>query len=96
MAMFTVTVLYPNYKHIQSYKVPTVFNKDEVKVLNDLQSKTDREDYVISWWDYGYPIRYYADVKTLGDGGKHSGSVNFPLSFMLTHSQKRSCSNGTT
>ncbi len=88
MAMFTVTVLYPNYKHIQSYKVPTVFNKDEVKVLNDLQSKTDREDYVISWWDYGYPIRYYADVKTLGDGGKHSGSVNFPLSFMLTHSQK--------
>jgi len=47
-----------------------------------------REDYVISWWDYGYPIRYYADVKTLVDGGKHSGSVNFPVSFMLTNPQQ--------
>ena len=85
---FTLAVLYPNYKHIDAYKVPTVFNKDEVKVLDILKTKADREDYVVSWWDYGYPIRYYADVKTLGDGGKHSGSVNFPLSFMLTHTQK--------
>ena len=37
--------------------------------------------------DYGYPIRYYADVKTLTDGGGHSGSVNFPTSFILTHPQ---------
>ena len=88
MVLFTLAVLYPNYKHIQSYKVPTVFNKDEVKALDSLKSFADREDYVISWWDYGYPIRYYADVKTLADGGKHSGSVNFPVSFMLTHSQE--------
>ena len=85
---FTLMILYPNYKHIDAYKVPTVFNKDEVKVLDILKTKANREDYVISWWDYGYPIRYYADVKTLGDGAKHSGSVNFPLSFMLTHTQK--------
>jgi len=88
LVMFTLAVLYPNYKHIDGYKVPTVFNKDEVKVLATLKSKASREDYVVSWWDYGYPIRYYADVKTLADGGKHSGSVNFPLSFMLTHTEK--------
>jgi len=87
MIMFTLAVLYPNYKHIDGYKVPTVFNADEVKVLEVLKSKADREDYVISWWDYGYPLRYYADVKTLVDGGKHNGSVNFPVSFMLTNPQ---------
>ena len=48
-----------------------------------------REDYVVSWWDYGYPIRYYSDVKTLVDGGKHSGSVNFPVSYILTNSQEK-------
>ena len=86
-AIITMAILFPNYKHIEEYKVPTVMNSDEVSTLDKLKSKANREDYVVSWWDYGYPIRYYADVKTLGDGGKHSGSVNFPLSFMLTSPQ---------
>ncbi len=88
MMLLTLGVLYPNYKHIEAYKVPTVFNANEVKVLDALGKKANRDDYVISWWDYGYPIRYYADVKTLADGGKHSGAVNFPVSYMLTHTQK--------
>jgi len=87
MLAFTLAILYPNYKHIDAYKVPTVFNANEVKVLNTLAKKADREDYVISWWDYGFPIRYYADVKTLVDGGKHTGNVNFPVSYILTHPQ---------
>jgi dolichyl-diphosphooligosaccharide--protein glycosyltransferase/undecaprenyl-diphosphooligosaccharide--protein glycosyltransferase len=76
--------IYPNYKHMFVYLVPTVFNKNEVQVLDKLKHIASREDYVLSWWDYGYPIRYYADVKTLIDGGKHSGAVNFPVSFALT------------
>jgi dolichyl-diphosphooligosaccharide--protein glycosyltransferase/undecaprenyl-diphosphooligosaccharide--protein glycosyltransferase len=84
---FTLAVLYPNIAHVQEYKVPTVFNVNEVKVLDKLKNIADREDYVIAWWDYGYPIRYYSDVKTLADGGKHSGSVNFPVSFTLTNPQ---------
>lgn len=88
LLVLTLAILYPNYKHIESYKVPTVFNADEVKILDDLRKIADREDYVVSWWDYGYPIRYYADVKTLVDGGKHEGDANFPVSFMLTHTQE--------
>jgi len=88
MTILTLAVLYPNYKHIQAYKVPTVFNANEVKVLDTLGKIANRNDYVVSWWDYGYPIRYYADVKTLADGAKHSGEVNFPVSYMLTHTQK--------
>ncbi|MDQ7042903.1 MAG: STT3 domain-containing protein, partial [Sulfurimonas sp.] len=88
MVMFTLAILYPNYKHIDAYKVPTVFNKTEVEVLDKMKNIAHREDYMIGWWDYGYPLRYYADVKTLVDGGKHSGQVNFPVSYMLTNTQE--------
>lgn len=84
----TLAILYPNITHIQNYRVPTVFNADEVKVLDEFKETAEREDYVIAWWDYGYPLRYYSDVKTLIDGGKHSGVVNFPVSFILTHPQE--------
>ncbi|MEA3512108.1 MAG: STT3 domain-containing protein, partial [Campylobacterota bacterium] len=87
MTLFTVGALYPNIVHVIGYKVPTVFNNTEVKVLDKLKNIASREDYVVSWWDYGYPLRYYSDVKTLSDGGKHSGSVNFPTSFILTNPQ---------
>lgn len=90
MSLFTILALLPNIEHIVEYKVPTVFTKNEVEVLDKLKAIAQREDYVVSWWDYGYPIRYYSDVKTLSDGGKHSGSVNFPTSFALTHPQEQS------
>lgn len=83
----TIGVLYPNIKHIQNYKVPTVFQKNEVSVLNKLKNIASREDYVLTWWDYGYPIRYYSDVKTLIDGGKHDGKSNFSVAFALTNNQ---------
>jgi len=87
MSLATLAVLYPNYKHIEAYSVPTVFNAAEVEVLNKLKDIAQREDYVVAWWDYGYPIRYYSDVKTLTDGGKHSGAVNYPVSYILTRPQ---------
>lgn len=77
----------PAFLHIKEYKSPTVFFSPEVKVLDKLKSVANREDYALAWWDYGYPIRYYADVKTLIDGGKHLGNQNFPVSFALFKDQ---------
>ena len=88
LGLVTIAILYPNIKHIYEYKVPTVFTNKEVVILDKLKSIADREDYVVTWRDYGYPIRYYSDVKTLIDGGKHGGgSVNYPVSFTLTEHQ---------
>ena len=67
------------------YLVPTTFKKSEVKVLDELNKKSNDKDYVITWWDYGYPIWYYADVNTLIDGGKHNED-NFIVSKILTSS----------
>ena len=77
-------------KHIYYYKASTVFHKNEVLLLDKLKGIADREDYVVAWWDYGYPIRYYSDVKTLVDGGKHLGKDNFFPSFILSANQRAS------
>jgi len=84
LIIFSGVALYPNYLHIKEYMTPTVLTTQEVKVLDQFKSTASREDYMVTWWDYGYPIRYYADVKTWIDGGKHSGDVNYPASFVLT------------
>jgi len=96
IAIVTVGVLVPNIKHIIDYKVPTVFQNQEVQLLDKLKSITNREDYMIAWWDYGYPIRYYADVKTLIDGARHSGGGNYPVSFALLHDSVSAANLGRT
>jgi len=83
MIALTGLAIYPNYEHIKGYRVPVVFNKNEVAVLDQLKYIAKREDYTVAWWDYGYPIRYYSDVKTLVDGGQHSGSINYFASYSL-------------
>jgi len=88
MLLLTVAILYPNISHIIAYRVPTVFNKQEVQVLDAFNKVADREDYALAWWDYGYPLRYYANVKTLIDGGIHSGDTNYPVSFSLLENQQ--------
>ena len=82
-AFITALVLAPALIHIYGYKAEPVFVNKEVEILNKLKGIAGREDYVVAWWDYGYPIRYYSDVKTLIDGGKHLGRENFAVSFAL-------------
>lgn len=88
LIVFTSTAIYPNYLHIKEYMTPTVLTAKEVTALTKLGEISNPEDYVITWWDYGYPVRYYSDVKTLVDGGKHNGDVNYPASYVLTQSQQ--------
>ena len=82
LTVLTAGMIYPNITHIIGYKVPTVFMAKEVKILDDLKQRSSSKDYVITWWDYGYPIWYYADKNTLIDGGKHNND-NFIVSEIL-------------
>ncbi|MCK9374080.1 MAG: peptide transporter [Sulfuricurvum sp.] len=94
LVLLTGAALYPNYLHVKEYMTPTVFTAQEVAALEQLGKISDEEDYVISWWDFGYPIRYYSDVKTLVDGGKHTGDVNYPASYVLTQPMRNSAYMG--
>lgn len=84
IAVLTLAALYPNYTHAKEYLTPTVLNDSEVVALTELNKMASGEDYMIGWWDYGFPIRYYSDVKTWADGAQHSGGQNYPVSFVLT------------
>lgn len=84
LVTLTLAVLYPNYVHAKVYIMPTVLNNHEVMALDELNKMANGEDYMVGWWDFGFPIRYYADVKTWADGAQHSGGLNYPVSFVLT------------
>ncbi len=83
----TAALLYPNITHIIGYQVPTVFTKDEVKILDDLKQVGSDKDYVIAWWDYGYPLWFYTNKNTLIDGGKHHHD-NYIVSRILSTSSQ--------
>ena len=82
LVSLAAAMIYPNIAHIIGYRVPTVMNKQEVTVLDKLKTNSSSKDYVIAWWDYGYPIWYYGDKNTLLDGGKHNND-NFIVSEIL-------------
>ncbi len=86
LSLLTAAAIYPNITHIIGYKVPTVFMQKEVQILDDLKKQSSSKDYVITWWDYGYPIWYYGDKNTLIDGGKHNNDNFIVSEIMLTTS----------
>ncbi len=83
ISLLTALMLYPNITHIIGYKVPTVLNNQEVETLHRFKAGTSPQDYIITWWDYGYPLWYYTGLNTLIDGGKHNHD-NFIVSEILT------------
>lgn len=92
IATLTAIMIYPNITHIIGYKVPTVFNKSEVAVLDNLKKIASPKDYTITWWDYGYPIWFYSDTSTLIDGGKHNHD-NFIVSKILSTDSQQQAAN---
>ena len=85
-------ILYPNIKHMLEYNkyITPVFLENEVKTLKSLKDKADSKDYILSWWDYGYPLQFYTNLHTLTDGSRHGGSSNYPISYMLIQPQDKS------
>ena len=90
--MFIVSLvgflIYPNIIHIIEYKVPTVFHKQEVALLDQLKQEGSDKDYVVAWWDYGYPLWFYTHKNTLIDGGKHHND-NYIVSKILTSTSQK-------
>ncbi len=81
--VFAVAALAINLDFAYSYRPNTVINRDEAIALDELKKLTKRDDYVFSWWDYGYGIKYFADVMTLNDPGRQGGENNYFVSLAL-------------
>ncbi len=87
IALLTALIIYPNITHIIGYKVPTVFSKQEVQSLDKLRKMGSDKDYIIAWWDYGYPLWFYTNKNTLIDGAKHHHD-NYIVSRILNTSSQ--------
>ena len=81
--VFAVAALAINLDFAYSYRLKTVISHDEAMALDGLKKVVKRDDYVFSWWDYGYAIRYFADVMTLNDPGRQGGENNYFVSLAL-------------
>lgn len=82
-----VGFLYPGFNLAYKYKPRTVAQLPQVNMLKELQQTTSPDDYIISWWDYGYVIGFYSGMKNLINGAKH-GRDNYVVSkFFSTSSQ---------
>lgn len=65
---------------------------EEVALMRFLGDVAQPGDYALSWWDYGYPLRYYARVNTLLDGAR-SGDDAFVASQVLFSTDQRQAAN---
>lgn len=91
--VMAAAILLPNINHAKEYITPPVLTQQEIASLETLKEKSSRFDYMVAWWDYGYPVRYYSDIKTWSDGGTHNGDVNYPVSFVMMTSNQQSAAN---
>lgn len=55
--------------------IPKVY----ARTFMDLARSTPKDAQLWQWWDYGYAAQYYAQRRSFGDGGAHSGPYLFPL-----------------
>lgn len=88
LIVLTCLALLPSLDYIYKFRVAPVLMRGAVAPLAELKNKADREDYVLSWWDYGYLIRYYSDVKVVADpGDRQIGIYSFLAAFSINKDQ---------
>lgn len=65
----------------------TVVNSGEADLMTQFGQVAAPDSYAIAWWDFGYPLYYFAHVGALIDGGKHGHDNLVASQVMLTGSQ---------
>ncbi|MHA1616051.1 MAG: STT3 domain-containing protein [Candidatus Njordarchaeales archaeon] len=58
-------------------------SEDELEVFEYLRLYAEPTDVVLSWWDYGYRLKAYANVTTLADNGTNNSTQMGIVGAML-------------
>jgi len=77
-----------NIKHIIEYENPIVLTKKDIEALTYLKGIAGDNDYVYSWWDYGYAVQYYTGLKTLTDGSRNLRNGYIESLILTTDNQR--------
>jgi len=83
-----IFLMFFNILRINSYIKPKYFLNKEIKILNKLKLK--KEDSLITWWDYGWPLWYYTGQKNtyIDNGANTKGGTIFVSKMLLSPSQE--------
>jgi len=60
------------------------FTRDQLQVIQKSLNDS-KKGYILTWWDYGWPLWYYTNKRTLIDNGKHQWD-NFVVARSLLSS----------
>jgi len=85
-------VLYPKTLAAYNQFPRAVARVPQVEMLKNISKITTPKDYIISWWDYGYVMKYYSDMRVLIDGGRHQND-NFIVSKAFSSSSQALAAN---
>ncbi len=91
-AILVAVVIYPGWRLAYNYNPRSVAQLPQVQMLKRLDAKTDSSDYLISWWDYGYVMSFYSDMKNLINGAKHHND-NYVVSKAFSSTSPRLAAN---
>ncbi len=71
-----------------------IFLSEDIKILNELKEKSKKDDFILTWWDYGWPLWYYTGLNTLIDNGKHHED-NYIVSKILFSTNQNFVANAS-
>lgn len=88
--MFMPTI-YQNYQSLNYWNTKVampVFYPEQVKILQELEKLKSKNAYAVTWWDYGWPVRYYSGLNTMIDNGRHHADNFTVANILISPSQK--------
>ena len=90
--VFVAIFAYPGVRLAYNFKPRSVALAPQVQLLQHAAKVSESQDYIISWWDYGYLMGYYAEMRTIIDGGKHQND-NYLVSKVFSAPSQRLAAN---
>lgn len=87
--VFSLFFLILNYVRVVVHKNKfffPIFSSQSINILHKFDKKISNKDFILTWWDYGWPLWYFTKANTLIDNGKHFED-NYIISKLLFSSQ---------
>jgi asparagine N-glycosylation enzyme membrane subunit Stt3 len=87
---FFLFPIYESYQIVDKWNknMLPIFDSSQLKALSILQKQSTNKDYIVSWWDYGWPLWYYTDMNTMIDNGTHHQDNYTVAKILMSTSQK--------
>jgi len=88
-ALLGVVASVPPLTFVQRLDVQVSINRDDVEALVAIDQRATVTDTTLSWWDFGYVIKYFAKTRTVTDGSRRGDDASFAAEILLTRSPAR-------